>query len=125
MVFGAIVRNKDKDLLRYHLNKWRTGKFMEYLHLGRMVKPLPYQTDIMKMGFKWGDHIFEFPAVLSSAFTNEKETYQFFANYDNKIHAVSLEDKGQVYEKYEFNTVGDVMIRDYKNRVLGFMPIMG
>ena len=25
MVFGAIVRNKDKDLLRYHLNKWRTN----------------------------------------------------------------------------------------------------
>jgi len=76
-----------------NLNKWRTGKFMEYLHLGRMVKPLPYQTDIMKMGFKWGDHIFKFPAVLSSAFTNEKETYQFFANYDNKIHAITLEDK--------------------------------
>ena len=25
MVFSAIVRNKDKDLLRYYLNKWRTN----------------------------------------------------------------------------------------------------
>lgn len=46
---------------------------------------------------------------------------------ENNYHVryVSLENKGQVYEKYEFNIVGDVMVRDYKNRVLGFMPITG
>ena len=62
---------------------------------------------------------------------NANEAHYFWKLWnkekENNYHVryVSLEDKGQVYEKYEFNTVGDVMIRDYKNRVLGFMPIMG
>ena len=62
---------------------------------------------------------------------NSNEAHYFWKLWnkekENNYHVryVSLEDKGQVYEKYEFNTVGDVMIRDYKNRVLGFMPITG
>ena len=60
---------------------------------------------------------------------NPNEAHYFWKLWnkekENNYHVryVSLEDKGQVYEKYEFNTVCDVMIRDYKNRVLGFMPI--
>lgn len=72
-------------------NKWRTGKFMDFLHLGKMVKPLKYQCGKRTFGFTWGyEHTYVFDSVLSAAYTNGEETYQFFINYDEKDEVIKL-----------------------------------
>lgn len=74
-------------------NKWRIGKFEEFLHYGKMVKPLTYSCNKKIFKFKWAEHTFEFKAVLSNAYTNGNETYQFFINYDNEEETIALENK--------------------------------
>ena len=63
-------------------NKWRVGKFEEFLHLGKMVKPLEFKCSTKGVGSRFYQDYYTFPSVLSSTFTNGKETYQFLVNYD-------------------------------------------
>ena len=74
-----------------NINKWRTGIFKEYLHLGKMVKPLEYKCGEKGVGSLFYKYYFNLKAVLSSAYTNEKDTYQFFVNYDNVPEEIELE----------------------------------
>ena len=39
------------------------------------------------------------------------------------VRYVTLESKDTVYKKYEFNTIGDIMVRGSNNKLLGCMPI--
>lgn len=87
-----IDREKPLQLIK-NANKWRKGKFAKFLHMGKMIKPLKYETNIVKFGFKYSDYIFQFPAVLSSAFELENEEYQFFINYTDQDQIVSLDRK--------------------------------
>lgn len=70
-------------------NKWRLGNFERFLHLGKMVKPLAYECSKKEIGFVgWPPHEKEIRSVLSATYTDEKETYQFFINYDEKDEIV-------------------------------------
>lgn len=73
-----------------NINKWRTGKFMEYLHLGKMVKPIKYKCNIKEAGSLFYNYQFKLKAVLSNAYTNGVDTYQFFVNYDNVPEEIEL-----------------------------------
>ena len=75
-----------------NLNKWRVGKYEEYLHLGKMIKPLEYECDVKHFSFMWGDYFYTFKAILSSAYTNGKNNVQFFVNYDNKEQSFKIKE---------------------------------
>lgn len=74
-------------------NKWRSGKFEEFLHYGEMTKPLKYECNKKEFKYRNSDYIFSFDAVLSNAYTNGTDTYQFFINYDEIDESISLGDK--------------------------------
>ena len=71
-------------------NQWRRG-FAEYLHLGKMVKPLEFKCKTVGAGSRFYVFHYELPLVLSSAYTNGKDTYQFFINYDDVEQEIELE----------------------------------
>lgn len=77
-------------------NKWRIGKFEEFLHYGKMVKPVDYICNKKSFKYRDADYYFHFNAVLSNAYTNGIETYQFFINYDKVEETISLEDKDYI-----------------------------
>ena len=86
-----IVEDEMPLTLIKNTNKWRIGKFEEFLHLGKMVKPLEYECSKKTFGFTWGkEHTYVFDSVLSAAYTNGKDTYQFFINYDNIEEKITL-----------------------------------
>ena len=58
------------------------GKFEEFLHLGKMVKPLEFKCTTKGVGSRFYQDYYTFPSVLTSAYTNGKESYQFLVNYD-------------------------------------------
>lgn len=73
--------------------------------------------------------------VASADALDAKQAYYFWKMWNKwnvkeneykesyKLRYVTLEDNEKVYEKYEFNDLGDIMVRDYKNKLLGVMPI--
>ena len=76
-------------------NNWRVGKFERFLHLGKMVRPLKYQCSKKTFGYTWGkEHTYVFDSILSAAYTDGKETYQFFINYDEIEEKVILPKEG-------------------------------
>ena len=87
-----LIVDEDMPLtLIKNTTKWRIGRFEEYLHYGKVVRPVKYQCSKKTFTSKAeAPHTFEFDAVLSSAYTNGKETYQFFINYDNKDEVIKL-----------------------------------
>ena len=86
-----IVEDEMPLTLIKNTNKWRIGKFEEFLHLGKMVKPLEYECSKKTFGFTWGkEHTYVFDSVLSAAYTNGKDIYQFFINYDNFEEKITL-----------------------------------
>ena len=90
----VIIDEKAPLALIKNLNEWRTSKFMKYLHLGKMVKPLQYKCGKKEFDFLWNkEDRLSFDAILSSSFTDGVETYQFFVNYDLEEEAFSLDDK--------------------------------
>lgn len=87
-----IVEDEMPLTLIKNTNKWRIGKFEEFLHLGKMVKPLEYECSKKTFGFTWGkEHTYVFDSVLSAAYTNGKDTYQFFINYDIIEEKITLQ----------------------------------
>ena len=74
----------EKPVLEFikKINKWRVGKFEEFLHLGKMVKPLEFKCTTKGVGSRFYQDYYTFPSVLTSAYTNGKESYQFLVNYD-------------------------------------------
>ena len=86
-----IVDEKMPLTLIKNTNKWRIGKFEEYLHLGKMVKPVEYSCNKKTFGSARGmPHTYYFDAVLSCAYTNGKDIYQFFINYDDRKETIEL-----------------------------------
>lgn len=71
-------------------NKWRKA-FGEFLHLGKMVKPLSFECGTKGAPSLFYQYYFQLPSVLSSAYTNGKDTYQFFINYDINEEKIVLE----------------------------------
>jgi len=89
----TIIDDEMPKMFIRNINKWRIGKFMDFLHLGKMVKPMKYQCGkkpIESIMYKCTLHL---PSILSSAFTNGNETYQFFVNYDSVDEEISFDDE--------------------------------
>ena len=62
-----------------------------------MVKPLAYECSTKHISFIWTpQHEYDFRAVLSLAYTDGKETYQFFINYDEVEEKVSIKDVNMI-----------------------------
>lgn len=91
-----IIVDEDMPLrLIKNTNNWRVGKFERFLHLGKMVRPLKYQCSKKTFGYTWGkEHTYVFDSVLSAAYTDGKETYQFFINYDEIEEKIILPKEG-------------------------------
>ena len=88
-----IISDEMPNRLIKNTNKWRLGYFERFLHYGKMVKPLPYECGTKHMTFVWTPYReFNFRAVLSLAYTDEKETYQFFINYDDVEEKVLMKN---------------------------------
>lgn len=87
-----LIVNEEMPLtLIKNTNKWRSGRFEEFLHYGKVVRPVKYECAKKSFVFTNGlPHTFNFDAVLSSAYTNGNETYQFFINYDNVDETIKL-----------------------------------
>lgn len=75
-------------------NHWRIGRFADYLHCGKMVKPVAYKCGKKKILFRDYDYTFSFDAVLSAAYSNGEDVYQFFINYDEIEECVELNQPG-------------------------------
>lgn len=70
------------------LNKWRQGKAKDFLHLGRMVRPLNLTCE--KEHFILDDGSSYYPsAVITSAYTHQGKTVQFVVNYNT--HEVKVD----------------------------------
>ena len=92
-----IISDEMPNRLIKNTNKWRIGHFERFLHYGKMVKPLPYACGTKHMTFIWPPvHEFDFRAVLSLAYTDGKETYQFFINYDEVEEKVIMKGVSQL-----------------------------
>ena len=75
--------------------------------------------------------------VASADTLDAKQAYYFWKMWNKwnvkeneykesyKLKYVTLEGNGKIYEKYEFNNIGDIMIRNHKNELIGFMPVKG
>lgn len=62
-----------------------------------MVKPLPYKCGKKHMTFIWPPvREFDFKAVLSLAYSDNKDTYQFFINYDDVEEKVIMKGISQL-----------------------------
>lgn len=87
-----LIVDEDMPLrLIKNTNKWRIGRFEEYLHYGKVVRPIKYQCSKKTFdSMTEKPHKFVFNSVLSCAYTNNKETYQFFINYDDKDEIIKL-----------------------------------
>lgn len=86
-----VISDEMPNRLIKNTNKWRVGYFERFLHLGKMVKPLPYECGTKHFKFIWPPvHENNFRAVLSLAYTDGNETYQFFINYDNQEEKVVM-----------------------------------
>ena len=78
-------------------NKWRTGYFERFLHYGKMVKPLEYECGTKRMTFIWPPvREFNFRSVLSLAYTDGNETFQFFINYDDMEEEVKIKNVSKI-----------------------------
>ena len=92
-----IISDEMPNRLIKNTNKWRFGYFERFLHLGKMVKPLPYECGFRNLKFiREPIHDCNFKAVLSLAYTDGNETYQFFINYDNQEEKVSIKDVSEL-----------------------------
>ena len=92
-----VVDDEMPNRLIKNTNKWRLGYFEKFLHLGKMVKPLAYECGTKHISFIWTpQHEYDFRAVLSLAYTDGKETYQFFINYDEVEEKVSIKDATEI-----------------------------
>ena len=88
---SEIVIDKENTLkLVKTTNRWRRD-FTEFLHLGKMVKPLEFTCGTFGGSSRFYNYHFELPLVLSSAYTDGKETLQFFINYDDVEQEIVLE----------------------------------
>lgn len=86
----TIIDETSSLKLLKNLNAWRRN-FEGFLHLGKMIKPHEYKCGVKHFKFKWGDYEFSFPSVLSSSFSDEKTTLQFFVNYDDKEEEIEID----------------------------------
>ena len=92
-----IISDDMPNRLVKNTNKWRLGYFEKFLHLGKMVKPLPYECASKNLKFMRPPiHNCNFKAVLSLAYTDGNETYQFFINYDDQEEKVSVNNVSEL-----------------------------
>ena len=79
-----------------NLNAWRTGLGKNYLHIGKMVKPLA--IDCGKESFKLnkGTHTFVVDEVLTAAYEYDGQKVQFIVNYNTHDVQITLPKKADV-----------------------------
>lgn len=79
-----------------HLNAWRKGLGENYLHIGKMIKPLTLECGKEAFKLNKGTHTFVTDEVLTAAYEYQGEKVQFIVNYNTREVAVSLPKKVDV-----------------------------
>lgn len=79
-----------------NLNAWRRGIGKDYLHLGRMERPLKIASEKKPFMTEYGIYYYD-DAVLTSAYSYSGTTMQFLINYDLKPIKVTLPEEKKVY----------------------------
>lgn len=88
-----------------NLNAWRQKGGKSFLHLGRMVKPLPLHT-VGKNSFVLEDKSTLYvEKVLTSAFEYEGDVAQFAVNYNAAPITVTTEQSVDVYKNADMTDV--------------------
>lgn len=82
-----------------NLTKWRTGDFARFLHTGKMVKPVSYKCSKQHFKFQFGDYIYSFDSVLSAAYQDEEDIFQFFVNYNDHDEEIVLDKEFEYISK--------------------------
>ncbi len=90
----------DKDnalMILSNLNKWRRGIGADYLHMGKMVKPIKVESE--GKSFKCEDStILHVDGVQTQAFEYRGKVMQFIVNYQNQPINVVFPKAYMVYE---------------------------
>ena len=79
-----------------NLNAWRKGVGKEYLHIGKMVKPLTVECGKESFKLNKGTHTFVVDEVLTAAYEYDGQKVQFVVNYNTRFVNVSLPKKVDV-----------------------------
>ncbi len=95
--FKARTDKESACTILKNLNAWRTGAGKEFLHCGRMTKPLAVSCGKNKFRCEDGREI-EVDEVLTAAYEYSGKTVQFLANYNDKPVTVQTEAPVCVYD---------------------------
>ena len=98
--FKAHTDKKQALQLLKNLNGWRSGAGRNFLHLGRMIKPIPISCGTNVFVGEDGRKIVV-DEVLTAAYEYNGDTMQFAVNYNNKPITVETEKPVNVYKNLE------------------------
>lgn len=98
--FKAHTDKKQAFRLLKNLNGWRTGAGKDFLHLGKMIKPISISCGTNAFLGEDGRKIVV-DEVLTAAYEYNGETMQFVVNYNNKPVTVTTEGPVNVYKNLE------------------------
>ena len=89
--------NKENALtILKNLNAWRKGVGKDYLHVGRMVKPLAVICGKEAFKLNKGTHTFVVNEVLTAAYEYNGKRVQFIVNYNTRAVEIMLPKKVDV-----------------------------
>ena len=79
-----------------NLNAWRKGLGKNYLHVGKMVKPLAIECGKEAFKLNKGTHTFVTDEVLTAAYEYDGQKVQFVVNYNTRGVQIKLSKKVDV-----------------------------
>ena len=95
--FKAWTDKESACTILKNLNAWRTGAGKDFLHFGRMTKPVAVACGKNKFRCEDGQEI-EVDEVLTAAYEYAGKNVQFLANYNDKPVTVQTEVPVCVYD---------------------------
>ena len=79
-----------------NLNAWRKGLGKNYLHVGKMIKPLAIECGKESFKLNKGTHTFVADEVLTAAYEYNGQKVQFVVNYNTRGVQIRLPKKVDV-----------------------------
>lgn len=105
--FKAYTDKEQAYQILRNLNGWRQGAGKEFLHLGKMVKPIPVFSGKNTFMGEDGRKIVV-DEVLTSAYEYDGKVMQFVVNYNSKPVSVTTTEPVTVYKNLEMTEIEEV-----------------